>query len=132
MALQEKYRPVLDEIYRFGSNINVTEENGVLQINGAVPTHQDKVNIWNKIKQVGGGEPGDIAANITVQHNDIWARHKVESGETLSEISKRYYGDPNRYMDIFNANKDKLNDPNKIQPGQELIVPHMASPASRT
>lgn len=47
----------------------------------------------------------------------------VQSGDTLSKIAKQYYGDANRYMDIFNANKDKLSDPNKIQPGQELVIP---------
>ncbi len=47
----------------------------------------------------------------------------VQSGDTLSKIAKEYYGDANRYMDIFNANTDQLSDPNKIQVGQELIIP---------
>ncbi len=47
----------------------------------------------------------------------------VQSGHTLSKIAKQYYGDANKYMDIFNANKDKLSDPDKIQVGQELIIP---------
>jgi len=47
----------------------------------------------------------------------------VKSGDTLSKIAKEHYGDANRYMDIFNANRDKLSDPNKIQAGQELIIP---------
>ncbi|HMQ80342.1 MAG TPA: LysM peptidoglycan-binding domain-containing protein [Ignavibacteria bacterium] len=47
----------------------------------------------------------------------------VQSGDTLSKIAKEYYGDAGKYMDIFNANTDKLSDPNKIQVGQELIIP---------
>ena len=47
----------------------------------------------------------------------------VKSGDTLSKISKEFYGDANKYMDIFNANKDQLSDPNKIKPGQELKIP---------
>ena len=47
----------------------------------------------------------------------------VQSGDTLSKIAKEYYGDANRYMDIYNANTDQLSDPNKIQVGQELIIP---------
>ena len=47
----------------------------------------------------------------------------VQSGDTLSKIAKEYYGDANRYMDIYNANTDKLSDPNKIHPGQELVIP---------
>jgi len=47
----------------------------------------------------------------------------VQSGDTLSKIAKEYYGDANKYMDIFNANTDKLSDPDKIQVGQELVIP---------
>jgi len=44
-------------------------------------------------------------------------------GDTLSNISKRFYGSPNEYMKIFDANRDQLTDPNKIQVGQELKIP---------
>ena len=49
--------------------------------------------------------------------------YPVEKGETLSGIAKRLYGDPNKYMKIFEANKPMLSDPNKIYPGQVLRVP---------
>ncbi len=49
--------------------------------------------------------------------------YTVKSGDTLSKIAKEFYGDANKYMDIFNANKDQLSDPNKIKPGQELNIP---------
>jgi nucleoid-associated protein YgaU len=41
----------------------------------------------------------------------------------LSKIAKVHYDNANRYMDIFNANKDQLKDPNLIQPGQRLLIP---------
>lgn len=49
--------------------------------------------------------------------------HTVQSGETLSSIAKHYYGDANEYRAIFEANKDKLSDPDSIQVGQELVIP---------
>ena len=49
--------------------------------------------------------------------------HVVQSGETLSSIAKQYYGDANEYMAIFEANRDQLSDPDKIQDGQELVIP---------
>ena len=49
--------------------------------------------------------------------------YTVQSGDTLSEIAKRELGSANKYMEIFNANRDLLNDPNKIQPGQVLKIP---------
>jgi nucleoid-associated protein YgaU len=49
--------------------------------------------------------------------------YTVVSGDTLSKISKTQYGDPNKYMTIFEANKPMLSDPNKIYPGQVLRIP---------
>ncbi|MDO5288916.1 MAG: peptidoglycan-binding protein LysM [Pseudomonadota bacterium] len=49
--------------------------------------------------------------------------HDVVSGDTLSAIAKKYYGDANKYMHIFEANKPMLSDPNKIYPGQKLRIP---------
>jgi len=49
--------------------------------------------------------------------------YTVVSGDTLSKISKTNYGDPNKYMVIFEANKPMLSDPNKIYPGQVLRIP---------
>ncbi len=49
--------------------------------------------------------------------------YTVISGDNLSKISKANYGDPNKYMKIFEANKPMLSDPNKIYPGQVLRIP---------
>jgi len=49
--------------------------------------------------------------------------YTVVSGDSLSAIAERFYGDANAYMRIFEANRDKLNDPNLIYPGQELTIP---------
>jgi nucleoid-associated protein YgaU len=47
----------------------------------------------------------------------------VASGDSLSKIAKREYGDANAWPKIFEANKDILKDPNKIHPGQKLKIP---------
>ena len=49
--------------------------------------------------------------------------HDVVRGDTLSAISKKYYGDANKYMKIFEANKPMLSNPDKIYPGQKLRIP---------
>lgn len=49
--------------------------------------------------------------------------HTVEKGDWLSKIAKKHYGDANKYMVIFEANKPMLSDPDKIYPGQVLRIP---------
>jgi nucleoid-associated protein YgaU len=49
--------------------------------------------------------------------------HVVQSGDTLSKIAQKYYGDASLYPKIFQANRDVLSDPNKISPGQKLRIP---------
>ena len=51
--------------------------------------------------------------------------HTVQSGESLSLIAKKYYGDAMKYNDIFEANKPMLKDINKIYPGQVLRIPNL-------
>ncbi len=55
--------------------------------------------------------------------NDYTQWHEVQSGETLSKIAQRYYGDASLYPKIFEANKDILKDPDKIRVGQKLRIP---------
>jgi len=59
------------------------------------------------------------------QQGDTAQFHDVVKGDTLSAISKKYYGDPNKYKAIFEANKPMLSDPDKIYPGQKLRIPKL-------
>jgi nucleoid-associated protein YgaU len=49
--------------------------------------------------------------------------YTVQSGDSLSKISKSQYGDPMRYEQIFEANKPMLTHVDKIYPGQVLRIP---------
>jgi nucleoid-associated protein YgaU len=49
--------------------------------------------------------------------------YTIESGDTLSAIAKRYYGDAMQYPKIFEANRGIISDPNKIYPGQKIRIP---------
>lgn len=51
--------------------------------------------------------------------------YTVQSGDTLWKIAKDMYGDGSKYMKIFEANGDLLDDPNKIFPGQTLQIPDL-------
>ena len=47
----------------------------------------------------------------------------IERGDTLSHIAKRYYGNANKWPRLFEANREVIQDPDKIFPGQKIRVP---------
>jgi nucleoid-associated protein YgaU len=49
--------------------------------------------------------------------------YTVVSGDSLSKIAQREYGDANKWQKIFEANKDQIKDPDLIHPGQQLRIP---------
>jgi nucleoid-associated protein YgaU len=49
--------------------------------------------------------------------------HTVKAGDTLSKLAREYYGDDKHHRRIFEANRDKLDDPDDIKVGQELKIP---------
>ena len=49
--------------------------------------------------------------------------YTVEKGDTLSAIAKQFYGKSGAWRDIFEANRDQIDDPDRIFPGQVLKIP---------
>ncbi|RPE80084.1 LysM peptidoglycan-binding domain-containing protein [Vulcaniibacterium tengchongense] len=49
--------------------------------------------------------------------------YTVAQGDTLSHIAQRFYGKASRWKAIFEANRDQLDDPDRIRPGQVLKIP---------
>lgn len=126
MSVKEKYQGVLTLGEKLGiANGKVSEENGVLKVKGEAKTQYEKNLLWDKIKEIGGQNPSDIKANITVADDSVYHRHVVKSGESLSKIAKHYYGDPMKYKQIFSANTDILKNPDMIHPGQVLVIPNL-------
>lgn len=124
--VKSKYQEVLD----LGDKLNVQngdvqEDNGVLKIKGTTQTQYEKNILWDKIKEIGGENPSDIKADIRVADDSVYHRHTVQKGESLSKIAKHYYGDPMKYKAIFEANTDKLKNPDLIYPDQELVIPNL-------
>jgi nucleoid-associated protein YgaU len=131
-ALKKKYQSVLDAMYAQKVQVkSVQVESGKLVIRGEAPTADAKNTVWDQIKKVDAAH-ADLVADINAPAGAVGGpaggaaaprTYTVQKGDTLSKISKQYYGDANKYMKIFEANKDKLKDPDKIQVGQVLVIP---------
>jgi nucleoid-associated protein YgaU len=72
-------------------------------------------------------EPGAAqpvpAAGTAAQGGSAPRTYTVVAGDTLSAIAKREYGAANRWKAIFEANRDKISNPDLIKPGQVLTIP---------
>ena len=135
--LKSKYGSVLRAIEQSGVRLqNVHVQDNKLFIRGQAPSAEVKNKIWDQIKLVDSSF-SDLTADITVDPNAAPAAapsaggqqakqqqtYTVKSGDTLSKIAQQYYGSANQYMRIFEANRDQLSDPDKIQVGQTLVIP---------
>ncbi len=124
-ALKKKYGSVIDYGKTRGvSWKNIHIENDKLLIRGAAPNDAIKNEVWIKIKDI---DPlyQDLTADITIDASlkAPETTYTVAAGDSLSKIAKQFYGDANKYMKIFEANKDQLKNPDLIKPGQVLRIP---------
>lgn len=134
--LKQKYQSVLnmaDQQHIQFQNLHVQDNK--LYIKGIAPSEDAKNKFWDQIKLV-NPNADDVTAEINVDSSRTMAAaaggaggqeggetYEIKSGDTLSKISKHFYGNANEYMRIFYANRDKLTDPDKIQAGQKLVIP---------
>jgi nucleoid-associated protein YgaU len=93
-------------------------------VRGEAPDQATREKVVLCCGNVAGVEQVKDEMTVAAQSTAEAARfYTVESGDTLSKISKAMYGNANDYMKIFEANKPMLKHPDKIYPGQVLRIP---------
>jgi nucleoid-associated protein YgaU len=124
MALREKYNYAIQTAKNFHMQGGAEERDGKLHFRGTVQTQEEANKIWDAIKTIPTWSQ-EVVADIRATGGGAQAEktYTVKAGDTLSKIAKETLGDANAYMEIFNANKDVLSDPDKIKPGQVLKLP---------
>lgn len=71
------------------------------------------------------GHDAEAAAELRARQIDLPIQYKVEPGDSLAALAKRYYGHAKHWKRIHEANKDKLDDPNLLPAGLELTIPKL-------
>jgi nucleoid-associated protein YgaU len=132
MSLRDKYQQAVQAAKGFHMDGSAEEREGKLYIKGTVKSVDEKNRIWDAIKGVSGWEK-EVVADLRVAEapaavgtaggGAAQRTYTVKSGDSLSKIAKEFYGDAQSYNRIFDANRDQLKDPDKIQPGQVLKIP---------
>jgi nucleoid-associated protein YgaU len=121
MSLVEKYQSLIDLATSLGvDGLTVTEGEGFLNIEGAAGSAEAKQALWDEYGRIDPDyRSGDLVLNVSAPEAAS-SSYTVQSGDNLSKIGKKYGVS---WQAIFEANRDKLNDPDKIFPGQELTIP---------
>jgi len=125
MAVREKYQSLVDLANQHGvSDLSVQEDGDVLRMSGTAPSEEAKQKIWDEYSRIDPDmRAGDLVLNIEVGAGGGGggaATYTVAKGDTLSAIGKHHGV---AWRDIFEANRDQLDDPDKISPGQILRIP---------
>jgi nucleoid-associated protein YgaU len=113
-------------------DFRVDFRNGTATVRGTLKAEADRQKILSAVRGVGGvtsvtdsltvGSGGAATGGLSTSGKGA-RTYTVKSGDTLSKIAKAHYGDASTYNKIFDANRNILNDPDKIQPGQVLSIP---------
>ncbi len=134
--LKAKYQSVLNFIQQQQNTQlqNVNMEGDKLLIRASAPSQEVKNKIWDQIKLV-DPTASDLIADIQAPAAAAAAAaaggaptsgtrmYTVKPGDSMTKISQEFYGHANQYMKIFEANRDKLTDPDKVRAGMELVIP---------
>lgn len=139
--LKNKYQAALRTIQQRGvvlSHLHVQDNK--LFIQGSAPSEEVKNEVWNQIKAA-DPQYSDLTCDLKVDSSLPQPQaaaaaagasggstgggrtYTVKAGDTLSKIAKEFYGNANDYNKIFEANKDQLSSPDRINVGQELKIP---------
>lgn len=103
-------------------DIVIETAHGKTVIKGVARYQLDREQMFEAVKQFDGWVQ-DIVLEVTIERQDVRGYHTVAAGETLASIAERYFGSASQEMVIFEANRDRMNDPDQILPGQQLLIP---------
>lgn len=108
------------------TGLNVAFSNGTAKLFGQADSHatrQKAVLLAGNHDGVERVDDSGLTVAQAAKPADEASFYTIEKGDTLSGIAKKHYGDANRWRDLFEANKEVIDDPDKIYPGQTIRIP---------
>lgn len=123
-AKESELKRIIDNLSLSESKLDVEFRNGVATVYGESKNAAEKEKAVMAVGRVTGVRKVDDRISL-IEQAPQETIYEVQGGDSLSKIALKHYGDPMKYMEIFNANKDILSDPNMIHPGQKLRIPSL-------
>jgi nucleoid-associated protein YgaU len=119
----EKIKKHIEEANPGIEGLTVEFNDGVVSLSGAAASSE----AMEKAVLMAGNVQGVAEVKIDgLQAPPVEAKveyYVIKKGDTLSAVAKQFYGKPNDYPRIFEANREVIKDPNKIFPGQKIRIP---------
>jgi LysM repeat protein len=137
-SFEEKVKEAVAKVGGMGlgvRNLGAKIEGKVVTLTGDVPRREVSVQVMENFDKlvktdntlnamrVDAPKPAPAPAPPPPPPKPVERIHEVVAGESLSKIALKYYGNGNKYMKIFEANRDILSNPDLIKPGQKLRIP---------
>jgi nucleoid-associated protein YgaU len=104
-------------------NLNVEFKDGKVSLSGdaaSAEAMEKAVLIAGNVHGVSEVNADQVKAPAQTGKVDYYI---IQQGDSLSAIAKKLLGDANAYPKIFEANREVIQDPNKIYPGQKIRIP---------
>lgn len=120
MALADKYQSVVDAANSNGvTEFNVQEQGGVLYITGMAPSEEAKQAVWDA-RTAMDPDMRESDLVLTLGVSDQGGFYEVKSGDNLTHIARDHGVSLQALED---ANRDVVKNPDRIFPGQKLVIP---------
>ena len=102
--------------------------NARVDLPGVPETARGTLEVFEESSGGGGGERNKVVVPIVFGEKLVpgyvgFAQYTVGAGDTLSGIAQQFYGEPDKFRTIFQANRHEIDDPDSIFPGQVLRIP---------
>lgn len=133
---EEKKQKVVDHLNKFGilpATVTVEVVDKKVIFGGTVDSLDARKRIIATAGNIDGIEEVEDNIVVVIKEQVVPVQkakeqefYVVQAGDNLSKIAKHVYGDANKYPLIFEANKPMLSHPDKIYPGQTLVIPEEA------
>lgn len=108
-------------------DLDVKFDDGTVTLCGECDTQairEQAILLAGNVQGVSGVLANELTVAESPEKEEKVEFYEIKSGDSLSKIAKRYYGDPMAYKRIFEANRGVLGDnPDKIYPGQQIRIP---------
>jgi nucleoid-associated protein YgaU len=108
-------------------DLNVSYKDGVVSLSGEADSREaleKAVLMAGNVKGVGEVKVDQVKAPSDTGGVEFYV---IATGDTLSSIAKRFYGDANAYPQIFEANRQVIKDADLIFPGQKIRIPRLVA-----